>query len=137
MIGTIGAPVSIQVNFKIYEDLHKIKDQIRAINPELRDACLRATSKGAMKGTAKLIITAAVLGGEKAAVRGGGNIAAEGVADAPKLALRAAVADSFKMGYTAALSGTTVGLVSGIALGTNLLIESPLLIRSLYKIHRK
>ena len=38
---------------------------------------------------------------------------------------------------TAALSGTTIGLVGGIALGVNVLIESPLLLRRLYKIHRK
>ena len=134
MIGTIGTAVSIQVDINMYQDLH---ERVHAMSPGLGDACVRATSNGAMKTVMKLASTAIVRGGARAAVRGGGSIFTQGAADAAETGLSSAVANSFRVGYTAALTATTVGLVSGIALGANLIIESPLLVRSIYKIHRK
>lgn len=134
MIGTIGAAVSIQVDVNMYRDLH---GGIHAMSPALGDACVRATTNGALKTAMKLASTAIIRGGARAAVRGGGSVFAQGAADAAETGLSTAVANSFRVGYTAALSATTVGLVSGIALGANLIIESPLLVRSLYKVHRK
>lgn len=134
MIGTIGAAVSIQVDVNMYKDLH---EGVHAMSPALGDACIRATTNGALKTAAKLAGTAIIRGGARAAARGGGSLFAQGAADAAETSLSTAVANSFRVGYTAALSATTVGLVSGIALGANLIIESPLLVRSLYKVHRK
>lgn len=134
MIGTIGTAVSIQVDIKMYHDLH---ERIYAMSPGLGDACIRATSNGAMKTVVKLASSAILRGGTRAAVRGGGSALTQGAADAAETGVSTAVANSFRVGYTAALSATTVGLVSGIALGANLIIESPLLVRSLYKVHRK
>ena len=135
MSGTIGTAVSIQVDINMYQDLH---ERVHAMSPGLGDACMRATSKGAMKTVMKLAGTAIFRGGARAAVRGGGtSIFTQGATDAAETSLRTAVANSFRVGYTAALSATTVGLVSGIALGANLIIESPLFVRGLYKVHRK
>lgn len=114
----------------MYHDLH---EHVNAMSPGLGEACLRAASKGAMKTVIKLAGTAVIRGGARA----GGSIFAQGAADAAETGVSTAVANSFRVGYTAALSATTVGLVSGIALGANLIIESPLLVRSIYKIHRK
>ena len=122
--------MSIQVDINMYRDLHQ---QANSMSPGLGDACLRAASKGAVKTVVKLAGTVIIRGGARA----GGSIFAQGAADAAETGLSTAVANSFRVGYTAALSATTVGLVSGIALGANLIIESPLLVRSIYKIHRK
>lgn len=133
-MATIGTPVSIQVDIHMYQSLH---ENFHTIPPQLGEACIRATSKGAMKTVAKLAGTAIVRGGARAAVRGGGSIAAQGAADAAETSLNFAVVNSFRVGYSAALTATTVGLVSGIALGANLAIETPLFVRNIYKIHRK
>ena len=131
MLGTIGTAVSIQVDIKVYQDLH---ERFHAMSPGLGDACIRATSKGALKAAMKVAGAAIVKGGTRAVVKGSGAAAAT---DAAETGLSAALANSFRVGYSAALSATTVGLVSGVALGANLIIESPLFVRSIYKIHRK
>ena len=130
MFGTIGTPVSIQVDVNIHQDLHGC---VCAMSPSLGDACVRATSKGAVNTAVKLTSIAI----STAAARGGGSIFAIGAADAAESGISTAVANSFRVGYSAALTATTMGLVSGIALGTNVIIEAPLLIHSIYKIHRK
>ena len=107
------------------------------MSPGLGDACMRATSKGAMKTVMKVAGTAIIRGSARAAVKGGGSAISQGAADVAETSLSTALANSFRVGYTAALSATTVGLVSGIALGANVIIESPLLVRNIYKIHRK
>lgn len=43
----------------------------------------------------------------------------------------------FQLGYTAALSGTAIGIIAGVAVAINIAIEGPLLARSVYKLHRK
>ena len=43
----------------------------------------------------------------------------------------------FQLGYRAALSGTAIGIVAGVAVAANLLDEGPLLLRSAYKMHHK
>ena len=134
MIGTIGTPVSIQVDVKLHNQLH---ENVHAMSPGLGDACVRATSKGAVKTAMKLTGAAIVRGGARAAVRGGGSSITQGAADAAETTFGAAVASSFRVGYSAALSATAVGLVSGVALGANLIVESPLFVRSIYKIRRK
>ena len=43
----------------------------------------------------------------------------------------------FQLGYTAVISGTTVGVIAGVVVAINIAIEGPLLARSVYKLHRK
>ena len=43
----------------------------------------------------------------------------------------------FQLGYRAALSGTAIGKVAGVAVAANLLDEGPLLLRAAYKMHHK
>ena len=134
MTATIGEAVSIQVDVEMYEHLHR---GVHTMSPGLGDACMRATSKGFIKTVVKIASTAIIKGGTRAAVKGGGSSLAQGAADAAETTFNAALANSFRVGYTAALSASTVGLVSGIALGANLIVESPLLLRGLYKTHRQ
>ena len=133
MNGTIGESVSIQVDIVLYQCLH----HVHAMPPGLSDACMRATSKGVIKTVAKVTGTAIIRGVTRAAARSGGSAATQVGTDLAESSLNIALANSFRIGYTAALSATTVGLVGGIALGANVFIESPLLVRNLYKIHRK
>ena len=43
----------------------------------------------------------------------------------------------FQLGYRAALSGTAIGIVAGVAVAANLVLEEPFLVRAMYKLHRK
>lgn len=90
-----------------------------------------------MKTAIKLAGTAVVRSGARAAVRGGGSSLLQGPADTAETGVKSAISSSFKMGYSAAVSGTALGLVSGVAFAANVIVESPLFIRSAYKIHRK
>ena len=138
MLGTIGAVISIQVTVVMRQYLHTIADEIIAVTPEMGAACVRATPKDAIKLVANVTGAAITRGATRAAARSGVSAAARvGTADLVEPGLNVALANSFQIGRTAALSGTTIGLVGGIALGVNVLIESPRLLRSLYKIHRK
>ena len=113
----------------LHEDLHKINRQVIAMSPGLCDACVRAASKGAAE----------------AVVNVAGSLLKGSATGFPLLyvfqgatnSVGAVLANSFKVGYTATLSATSVGLVSAIALGVNAIIETPLLAYNLYKIHRK
>ena len=126
--GAIGCFMSVQVDVTVHEDLHKINKQIIAMSPGLGDACVRAASKGAAEAVANVA----------------GSLLKETAVN-PILSLfqgatssvGTVLANSFKVGYTATLSATSVGLVSAIALGVNTIIEAPLLAYNIYKIHRK
>ena len=137
MLGTIGKSISIQVSIVLRKFLHNVAHDVVALSPAFGDACMRATSKGAIKTVAKVTGTAVSKGVTKAVVMSGESAATQGAADVAESSLNAAIDISFSIGYTAALSATTVGMVGGIALGVNLLVQGPLLIRDLYKVHRK
>ena len=97
------------------------------MSPGLCDACVRAASKGATEVFVN--VTGSIL---KGAV-GGPSLFFQGATNS----LGVTIANSFKIGSTAMLSATSVGLVSAIALGVNTIIECPLLAHNVYKIHRK
>ena len=118
--GTIGCHMSIQVDVTVHEDLHRINKQVIAMSPELGDACVRAASKGAAEAVANVA----------------GSLLRQTAVN-PILSLSAVLANSFKVGYTATLNATSVGLVSAIALGVNTIIEAPLLSYNIYKILQK
>lgn len=128
--GAIGHCMSIQVDVTLHEDLHKIHKQVIAMSPGLCDACVRAASKGAAEAAAN--VAGSLLKGAAAA----GNPILYFFQGATN-SVGAILANSFKIGYTATLSATSVGLVSAIALGVNAIIETPLLAYNIYKIHRK
>ena len=75
--------------------------------------------KGAVKPAMKLIGTAIVRGGARAVVKGGGSSITPGVADAAETTCTfgATAASSFRVGYSAALSATAVGLFLVLHLG--------------------
>ena len=126
--GAIGHCMSIQVDITLHEDLHKINKQVIAMSPGLCDACVRAASKGAAE--AVFNVAGSLLNGTV------GNPVFY-VFQGATSSVGAVLANSFKVGYTATLSATSVGLVSAIALGVNVIIETPLLAYNIYKIHRK
>ena len=121
--------MSIQVDITLHENLHKINQQIIAMSPGLCDACVRAASKGAAEAVANVA----------------GSLLMREVVRNPLLSLfqgatnsvGTVLANSFKVGYTATLSATSVGLMSAIALGVNAIFETPQLVYNFYKIHRK
>jgi phage tail tape-measure protein len=120
--------MSIQVDVTLHEDLHKINKQVIAMSPGLCDACMRAASKGAAEGVANVagsLLKGAAVNPILSFFQGATN------------SVGAVLANSFKVGYTATLSATSIGLVSAIALGVNAIIETPLLAYNIYKIHRK
>ena len=127
--GAIGCHMSIQVDVTVHEDLHRINKQVIAMSPELGDACVRAASKGAAEAVAN--VAGSLL--KQTAV----NPILSLFQGATSNSVSAVLANSFKVGYTATLSATSIGLVSAIALGVNAIIEAPLLSYNIYKIHRK
>ena len=122
--------MSIQVDVTVHEDLHRINKQVIAMSPELGDACVRAASKGAAEAVAN--VAGSLL--KQTAVN---PILSLFQGATSSNSVSAVLANSFKVGYTATLSATSVGLVSAIALGVNAIIEAPLLSYNIYKIHRK
>jgi len=80
-------------------------------------AGLKATTKVSVKTTAKVTGKTSVYAGSDAVTAGAETF--------------------FQLGYRAALSGTAIGVVAGVAVAVNLAIEVPLLVRNVYKLHRK
>jgi outer membrane lipoprotein SlyB len=119
--------MSIQVDVTLHEDLHKINKKVIAMSPGLCDACVRAASKGAAEAVANVAgsLLAPPVNPILSFIQGATNT------------VSAMLGSSFRVGYTATLSATSVGLVSAIALGVNAIIETPLLAYNIYKIHRK
>ena len=116
--GAIGHPMSIQVDVTLHEDLHKINKQVIAMSPGLCDACVRAASKGATEAFVN------VAGSGLKGAFGAPSLFFHGATNS----LSVMIANSFKIGYSATLSATSIGLVSAIALGVNAIIEGPLLL---------
>ena len=90
--------------------------------------------------------TAATQASIKAAAKAGTKVAAKSGARSTARASTSATADSavvpgaeslFQLGFRAALSGTAIGIVAGVAVAVNIAIEGPLLAVSVYKLYRK
>ena len=92
-------------------------------------ACTTAATQAGVKAAAKVGVKVAAKGGARGGARAGANAAADSaVSGAESL---------FQLGFRAALSGTAIGIVAGVAVAVNLLIEGPLLAISVYKLYRK
>ena len=122
MIGTCGHPISVQVDKCLHEALQCSKHTIKPIGLAL---AVRGPSKGMMKVGFKAVTVMQEVTA-KGGVKAGG-----------KALMKSSAKVAFKLGYKAALNGTTVGAIGGIAVGINLVVEGPLLARSIYKLQRK
>ena len=122
MIATCGHPLSVQVDRCLHKALQCSKHTIKPIGLAL---AVRAPSKGMMK-----------VGFKAATVMH--EVATKSVSKTgAKAVMKSSAKVAFKLGYKAALNGTTVGAVGGIAVGINLVVEGPLLARSIYKLHQR
>ena len=127
MKATVGRETSIQIDEKMHQALQYSKRAlISGLGNAMASSATRATGKGALKASVKVCAKAIVKASNKVVARAGTRAVAQG-----------ATVDVFRIGYTAAISGTAVGLVAGVAVGVNVLIETPLFARGIYKEHRK
>ena len=138
MKATVGEYVSIQVTEHQHYALQHTTATVIVAGASLghvhmAHACAGAAAKGivhaGLKGAVKGGAKAAVKGGAKAGAKGGAKVAANAPADSAEAL--------FQLGFRAALSGTAIGIVAGVAVAVNLAFEGPLLARSVYKLYRK
>ena len=142
MKATVGEYVSIQVTEHQHYALQHTTAAVIVAGASLghvhmAHACAGAAAKGiaetCLKSAGKGGATAIVKGGAKAGTKAGAKASAKVVANAPADSAEAL----FQLGFRAALSGTAIGIVAGVAVAVNLAFEGPLLARSVYKLHRK
>ena len=88
-----------------------------------------ACTSAVAKGIAHVSVKAAVRAGAKTVSKVGAKAGAYGAADSAETL--------FQLGFQAAISGTALGIVGGVALAVNTALEGPLLARSVYKLYRK
>ena len=125
MKATVGRETSIQIDEKMHQALQYSKRaMISGLGNAMASSATRATAKGALKAGVKGFAKATAKASNKTFAKFGA--AAQGAA-----------VDVFRIGYTAAISGTAVGLIAGVAVGVNVLIETPLFARGIYKEYRK
>ena len=99
--------------------------------------CVKAAAKSGVKAGVKATAKAGAKATAKAAAKAGGKLTAKVTTYASGDAVASSAETLFQLGFRAALSGTAIGIVAGVAVAVNLLIEVPLLARSVYKLHRK
>ena len=99
--------------------------------------CVKAAAKSGVKAGVKATAKAGAKATAKAAAKAGGKLTAKATTYASGDAVASSAETLFQLGFRAALSGTAIGIVAGAAVAVNLLIEGPLLVRSVYKLHRK
>lgn len=99
--------------------------------------CVKAAAKSGVKAGVKATAKAGAKATAKAAAKAGGKLTAKATTYASGDAVASSTETLFQLGFRAALSGTAIGIVAGAAVAVNLLIEGPLLVRSVYKLHRK
>ena len=93
--------------------------------------------------TAALVYTGASLGHvhaahacTTAAAQAGIKAAAKATVKAVDNAVVSGAESLFQLGFRAALSGTAIGIVAGVAVAVNIAIEGPLLAVNVYKLYR-
>ena len=124
-IATIGIPFSVQVEKAILYALQCSKGVVRSC-------------RGSLTGQASNCCIGNCCPGDIAAqaiIPGVGDPTQIGsvITNAPTLAAEAA----FKVGSEAAINGTILGAIGGVAFGINVLLETPFYIRGAYKLGRK
>ena len=111
MIATLGIPLSVQVDKFIYSTLRTSKGVIRSVRTSCLHHGIHVTPESTVHGACHHVVN--------------------GLASPPKAAV------AFKAGIKAAVTGSALGTVAGVALALNLLIEGPLFARSIYKFKRQ
>ena len=153
MEATVGECLSIQVTEIQHKALQRTTAALIVAGVSLGhthasnvvNVCTSVAAKGVahagLKAAAKSGVKAGVKAGAKAsakaAAKAGGKLTAKATTYASGDAVASGAETLFQLGFRAALSGTAIGIVAGAAVAVNLLIEGPLLARSLYKLYRK
>lgn len=145
-IATLGFPVSVQINKIVYQALRCSRGAVRTVRlsaihnschvtPECSMHACHLTPEQSMHAcTAKGGVASVTKSGMKSAAKSTTKSTAKA---ASKSASKSATKSVAKMGTKAAASGTVLGAIAGIAFAVNVLIETPLCIRNLYKLHRQ
>ena len=133
MKATVGEHLSIQVTDLQHQALEHTTTAVIYTGLAFGKINVAAARGAASEMVVKSITNAIAKGGAKAAAKAGARGAAFGAADAAEAGTEAL----FQLGYRAALSGTAIGIVAGVAVAANLIIEGPFLARAVYKLHRK
>ena len=131
MLATVGQKMSIQVSTEMYDELSQHSARIAT---QSYDTVARNASSGTVKAVGKVaggVISRTIA---RTAVKGG---VTGGTAEVSETSVASALSSAFRVGYPAAISGVSVGVVAGAALVANTSIEAPLLTREIYKAHRK
>ena len=133
MKATVGEHLSIQVTELQHQALEHTTTAVVYTGLAFGKINVAAARGAASQVVVKSISNAIAKSGARAAARAGARGAAYGTADAAEAGTEAL----FQLGYRAALSGTSIGIVAGVAVAANLIIEGPFLLRAVYKLHRK
>lgn len=131
MKATVGEHLSIQVTELQHQALEHTTTAVVYTGLAFGKINVAAARGAASQVVVKSITNAIAKGGARAAARAG---AAGAIADSTA---EAGAEVFFQLGYRAALSGTAIGIVAGVAVAANLLVEGPFLARAVYKLHRK
>ena len=128
MEATVGERLSIQVT----------EDQRRALEQTTAAVIYTGLAFGkinvaAARGAASQVVVKSI---SNAIAKGGARAVASAGAYGTADAAEAGAEALFQLGYRAALSGTAIGIVAGVAVAANV-IEGPFLARAVYKLHRK
>ncbi len=145
-IATLGFPLSIQVSNVIYQALRCSRGAIKSIRLSTIHNICHITPESSVHGVCHAHYHAIQAVHLQHACSGHGK-AGLGVATklttkssakaASKAASKAMTGSVAKTGAKAAASGTVLGTIAGVAFAVNVLIEAPLCVRNLYKLHRR
>lgn len=138
-IATLGVPLSVQVSNVVYQALRCSRGAIKTIRlSAIHNGC-HITPESSLHGVchAQAAHLQSACSG-KAGLGAATKLTAKSSAKAAsKSASKATTRSVVKIGTKAAASGTVLGTIAGIAFAVNVLIEAPLCVRNLYKLHRQ
>ena len=135
MKATVGDHLSIQVTKLQHYALQRTTAALVYTGASLghvhaAHACTTAAAQASIKAAAKAGTKVIAKSGARSTARAGTSATADSLAVSGAESL-------FQLGFRAALSGTAIGIVAGVAVAVNIAIEGPLLAVSVYKLYRK
>ena len=135
MKATVGDHLSIQVTKYQHYALQRTTAALVYTGASLghvhaAHACTTAAAQASIKAAAKAGAKVVAKSGARSTARAGTSATADSAAVSGAESL-------FQLGFRAALSGTAIGIVAGVAVAVNIAIEGPLLAVSVYKLYRK
>jgi hypothetical protein len=132
-IGTLGFPVSIQVNKFIYRALQTGKGIVRSFRTSCLHHGVHLTPESSVHACHHVGMQHAISHGIQHPALSPTNVMGAGGGSASKVSGKAAL----KVGAKAAANGSVLGTVAVISFAVNILIETPLLTRNIYKLSRQ